>query len=283
MIVVSPIQEKILTSLGKYKFLTSQQALTLVGNKSIQTIYNEVRALRERGFLDSVIYGGVSKTGTLAKFHYLTPKGAKIVADIESVILDKVKFPKSTNTLVKNDFFHRIYTIDLMIAYDRWIHEAGHDPLFFDVYFDKIGSQRRQDEGALKGKTRVDIGKENFIDPDGIFAFRTIQKEQLYVLEVANGLDTKRIIQQIRNVIFACYQGHISEKYQIKVTPKLLVAFEHPSTLKSVQARAKQDEYLDNFDGLDDYLFLGLQSEIKEAWHSSWQNIHGKKVRIWNQ
>jgi hypothetical protein len=72
------------------------------------------------------------------KLHYLTHKGAIIVADITNLGLDNIKYPKSTNTLVKNDFLHRITTIDLRIAYEEWICNTQFDPLFFDVYFDKV-------------------------------------------------------------------------------------------------------------------------------------------------
>jgi hypothetical protein len=281
MIVIPPIQESILKALGKYKFLTSQQLWKLVGNKSLHVIYNDLKVLKERGFSDYIVYGGVSRSGTMAKLHYLTSKGARVTADIEGVSIDQVKYPKSTNTLVKNDFFHRIFTIDMMIAFDKWIAGTEHEPIFFDVYFDKTGSQRKQEEGALKGKTRVEIGKNNFIDPDGIFLYRTNQKDELRILEVANGLDSKRIMQQIRNVVFASYQGYVSEKYKVLTTPKILIAFEKDSTMQAVISRIRVDNYLDSFENLNDYLFFALQSEAKETWSDGWKDISGGTASIW--
>ena len=281
MIVIPPIQESILKALGKYKFLTSQQLWKLVGNKSLHVIYNDLKVLKERGFSDCIVYGGVSRSGTMAKLHYLTSKGARVTADIEGINIEQVKHPKSTNTLVKNDFFHRIFTIDMMIAFDGWIAGTEYEVIFFDVYFDKTGSQRKQDDGALKGKTRVEIGKNNFIDPDGIFLYRTKQKNELRILEVANGLDSKRIIQQIKNVVFASYQGHISEKYKVRTTPKILIAFEQPSTMQAVMKRLRTDDYLGDFESLDNYLFFALQSEARENWAESWQDISGNTANIW--
>lgn len=281
MIVIAPIQESLLKALGKYKFLTSHQAWRLVGNKNIQTIYNDLKVLRDRGFVDCIVYGGVSRSGTMAKLNYLTSKGAKVTADIEGIHLDEVKYPKSTNTLVKNDFFHRIFTIDLMIAFDEWIETTEHQRVFFDVYFDKTGSQRKQEEGSLKGKTRVETGKNLFIDPDGIFLFRTKQKYELCLLEVANGLDSKRILQQIRNVVFASYQGLVSEKYQIQTTPRILIAFEMESTMQAVMKRVRADEYLENFEELEKYLFFGLQSLVKNKWTDGWLDMAGKPAFIW--
>lgn len=280
MIVISPIQESILRGLGKYKFLTSHQAWKLIGNKSLQTIYNDLRVLKERGFVDCIVYGGVSRSGTMAKLYYLTTKGANVCADMEGINADQVKFPKSTNTLVKNDFFHRIYTIDLMISLHHWLNQTDKDLMFLDVYFDKTGSQRKQNEGALKGKTRVNIGNDSFIDPDMIFMYRTKQKESLFVLEVANGLDSKRIVQQIKNVVVASYQGHVSEKYGLRTTPKVLVAFEHEGTMKAVMGRVKTDEYLENFDELEEYLFFTLQEKTKGNWLDGWATLSNTSKSI---
>lgn len=282
MITIPPIQERILKALGKYKFLTSHQAWRLTGNKSLKTIYNEIKTLRDRKFVDCIVYGGVTKSGTMAKLNYLTSKGARVVADIEGIGIDQVIYPKSTNTMVKNDFFHRLYTIDLMIAFDEWIARMDYETVFFDTYFYKTGSQRKQDGGTLKGKTRVEMGDNSFVDPDGIFLFRTKQTNFLYILEVANGLDTKRIVHQIRNVVFATYQGYVSEKYKLQVTPKILVAFEKQSTMQSVMQRVVSDEYLVKFEGLHDYLFFALQSEAKEQWAESWRDISGNSSNIWS-
>ena len=281
MIVISPIQEGILKALGRYKFLTSKQAWKLIGNKNLQTIYNDLRTLRERGFVDCIVYGGVSKSGTMEKLNYLTSKGAKVTAEIDGKNIDQVRHPKSTNTLVKNDFFHRIYTIDLMIAFDAWAEKNEHETIFFDTYFHKTGSQRKQNDGPLKGKTRVEIGSNNFIDPDGIFLFRTQQKEHLQILEVANGLDSKRIIQQIRNVVYASYQGYVSEKYKVKTGPKILIAFERESTMKAVIQRIGLDEYLRNFDDLSKYLFFALQEDARDGWEECWHDVAGNKVSVW--
>lgn len=279
MIVLSPIQERILLNIGRYKFLVSKQMQKLIGNKNIQTIYNDLRTLKERGFVNCVVYGGVTKSGTMHKLYYLTAKGAKVVAEIMRVGLDKVKYPKSTNTLVKNDYFHRIFTIDAMISFDLWTEDFDRDVLFFDVYFDKVGSQRGGSVGTLQTKTRIKIGEDSYIDPDGIFAYRTIQGDKLFVLEVANGVDTKRIVKQLKNVVFASYEGIISEKYGVKTTPKVLLIFEHESTLQAVVSRVANDEYLNRFEELKNYVFISTHAQVSQDWRDSWRNIEGEATR----
>ena len=252
----------------------------LVGSKNIQTIYNDLRSLKERGFVDCIVYGGVTKSGTMHKLHYLTTKGAGVVAEVLGIELSKVKYPKSTNTLVKNDFFHRIFTIDAMISFDSWSDDFDRDVLFFDVYFDKVGSQRGGSVGTLRTKTRVQTGPDTYIDPDGIFAYTGgDDKERLFALEVANGVDTKRIVKQLREVVFASYQGFIAEKHKIKATAKILIIFEHESTLQAVISRVASDEYLNRFEGLKEYVFVGTHSQVSQDWRGSWRNIEGKAVK----
>lgn len=196
----------------------------------------------------------------MQKLHYLTRKGAAIVAESEGIELESVKYPKSTNTLVKNDFLHRIATIDLMIAFDERIDKMGYEKLFFDVYFDMVGSQRKQAESALKSKTRIQLDDRQFIDPDGIFAFEDGNGVRLFVLEVANGHDSKRVLEQIRRNLIASYKGLVGDKYGIAQTATLLVVFDRPELLKGTMQRVVSDEQLKWFEGVERYLFLGLQS-----------------------
>ncbi|GEM_PF-4266585 len=93
-----------------------------------------------------------------------------------------------------------------MIAFDEWVNTTKHVKLFFDVYFDTVGSQRDKSKGTLKRMTRVDLDLENFIDPDGIFAYQDDLVVRLFTLEVANGQDSKRVIEQIKKNLFASYK-----------------------------------------------------------------------------
>lgn len=170
--------------------------------------------------------------------------------------MEQIKYPKATNTLVKNDFLHRIHTLDLMIAYNKWIDTAGHHKLFFDVYFDTNGSQRDQKNGALRSKTRIEMGNQGFIDPDGIFAFEQQDMCRVFVLEMANGFDTRRIVEQIRKNLMASYNGLVGDKYGLPHTATLLVVVEYDTMLKNVLQRVKEEMFLQKFDGLERYIFL---------------------------
>lgn len=243
-------------------------------------IYEDARALREKGLIGSIVYGGVSRTGTMQKLHYLTRKGAVVLAEAEGIEMDTVKYPKSTNTLVKNDFSHRIATISMMIAFDKRLGSTTYEKLFFDVYFDMVGSQRKQVESALRSKTRMQLDEQHFIDPDGIFAFEGDGGARLFVLEVANGHDTKRVVEQIRRNLFASYTGLVGDKYGIKQTATVFVVFDRQELMKGTIKRVIADPQLQKFEGIDKYLFFGLQQEVKNGWASHRANIYGEHVDI---
>ncbi len=202
------------------------------------------------------------------------------MAGIEQLDLEQIKYPKATNTLVKNDFLHRIHTLDLMIAYDKWIDTAGYNKLFFDVYFDTNGSQRDQKNGALRSKTRIEMGNQGFIDPDGIFAFEQQDMCRIFVLEMANGFDTKRIVEQIKKNLMASYNGLVGDKYGLPHTATLLVVVEYDTMLKNVLHRIKEELFFQKFNGLERYLFLGFHQTLMDSWASSWFDVNGNLAPI---
>jgi hypothetical protein len=122
------------------------------------------------------------------------------------------------------------------------------------------------------------MGNQGFIDPDGIFAYQIGQIIRLFVLEVANGFDTKRIVEQIKRNLMASYNGLIGEKYDLPQTAVILVALEHPEMMKNTLQRIKEDALLQKFADMGKYLFLGLQSELKEIRDSKWLDIDGQNA-----
>jgi Fe2+ or Zn2+ uptake regulation protein len=61
MISISPTNEKILRNLAKYKYLSTEQIKRLIKVKHKQQVYENLKLLREKGLVDSVIYGAVSR------------------------------------------------------------------------------------------------------------------------------------------------------------------------------------------------------------------------------
>jgi hypothetical protein len=279
MITIPPIQEKILRQLADYKFLTVEQLKRLLKVNHKNSIYQPVQILSEKGFVEALIYGAVSRVGTSQKLHFLTAKGAKIVGSFPEI--DKIRYPKSHSTMVKNDFYHRIHTVDTQISFYSWVEENNFIASFFDVYFDTIGSQKGQGINS-RSITRIDFNGNVYIVPDSIFCFDTPQEKNLCVLEIANGRDTGRVLKQIDKNLEAIYNGLVSDKYQIKKSPTLLIAFEHIEHQKGVMKAVKEGVLMKKFEDLPTSLFFGLQENIRTDWAKSWVNINGENAEWWH-
>jgi hypothetical protein len=281
MIVIKPIQERILAGLARYKFLTvSQMERLKVGHKN--WTYIELRELEKGGFTKSVQYGVGTRSGVKTeKLHFLTPKGAKLyVESVKGLSLEQIKYPKSHNTIVKNDFAHRMSMINTQISFDHWTKENGFETIFFDTYFDTVGSNRNKEKGgALRPKTRLDFGGGNFADPDGILLYSTGSKKKLWVMEVFNGNDSGRVVKQLRNICYAILHGITADKYGVKLPERALITFEHEANMKASIERMKQDPYFD-MEGIEDFFYFSLAEKTWGDFGGSWVRMDGKRVKL---
>lgn len=278
MISISPANEMALRYLAFYKFLSTDQLQKLTNVKHKQQVYENLRNLRDKGLIDSLVYGAVTRVGTTIKLNFLTYKGAKALGKLPD--LEIIRFPKSTTTLFKNDFYHRIHTIDLWISFNLWLQSTAFRLLFYDVYFDSIGHQK-SDILKSTSKTKVTLSENSCITPDCIFAIEKPEGEQkLYILEVTNGRDTGRTTRQITNNLLAMYKGFVSNKYSIKKTPLLLVAFENEIHKDGVKKAIFDAGFLSTFKNIEHYLFFALQKEATENWKLAWEDIHGNKANL---
>lgn len=281
----SVLRTQIMYLLAEYGFLTPHQVAKLTGCH-IKSAYRAISVLEELGICGAVKLGSTRQMFGTHKTNHLTVRGANIVADDQSTPIEKVRHPKANEVFIKTNFFHTNYTVDMMMSMDKWLSSNSIGLIFRDVYFDKVGSQRNG--GTLRGKTRVEsVDKQLIIDPDIIFAYQD-DKERMFLLEVANGVDTLRFTNQIRNYLLGIYGKHIVYKYRnsgnpFNIYPRLLVAFEFANAMKSVINRLLKRQYADSFERLDEFIFFGVQSEIKEDWANSWVNLHGEKVNLFQK
>lgn len=281
MIVIKPIQERILAGLAHYKFLTATQMECLkVGHKN--WVYVELRGLEKGGFTKSVQYGVGTRNGVKTeKLHFLTPKGAKLYAgSVKGVSMEQVKHPKSHNSIVKNDLAHRISMINTQISYDRWTGQNEFETVFFDTYFDTVGNNRNKEKGgALRPKTRLDFGGGNFADPDGILLYDTGSKKKLWILEVFNGNDSGRVVKQLRGICYAILHGITADKYGLKLPERALITFEHEPNMKASIERMNADPYF-KMDGIEGYFYFGLAEKIWGDFGKNWVKMTGEVVSL---
>jgi hypothetical protein len=224
-------------------------------------------------------FGLIPAKGRFEDIHFLTEKGAKELQANTELEPDQIRHPSRSATFFKNDYLHRVSTIDMMIAFNQWSDRQDYQIDFFETYFDKVGSQRGSKNG-IQNKTRLDLPDGQNISPDGIIKYTTPNNSFLYCMEMYNGKDTKRVNEQVRKLIYATFEGIPSIKYKHNKANRNLIVFEHENYQRSAIERIKNDPYLVQFDGLDQFLLFSTISKVKKDFSGSWVTLNGELVNL---
>lgn len=92
---------------------------------------------RKKPLVGSASFGVNPKLGKLESIHFLTSHGATLIQE-RLHPTDPIRFPKRDTVLFAQDYYHRIYTIDVHINFHQWAVDSNFELLFFLVYFDKL-------------------------------------------------------------------------------------------------------------------------------------------------
>lgn len=288
MKVFTNIDEKILRQLAHYKFLTLSHLVKLgTGEKTY--VSSRLKLLRDDGFVGVSKYGGVyvkgQGGGRVENINYLLPKGAKFLAEnISELPLEKIHYPKNIDGIFRNDYYHRISTINIQVSFELWAKEQGYQPLFFHTYFHKVGAAKKTKENdPLKSITRVVFRNSSFIEPDIIFAYDNSGERKIFVCEVCNGKDTTRHVEALKRLGDAIAEGLITnmykEEYSIEVSPRILCTVETEDMLRLVLKRIKSDSYFTK-GWMEQAFFFQVADKIWKNFNSCWINIKNMPERI---
>ena len=281
MIIINPIKERILQQLAHYKFLTVSQFVMLgVGHTS--KVREGTRQLSELGLTKHAEYATVTrKKGQADRIHFLTRKGVKILMEELGYREEQIRYPRSVNSIFKSDYFHRISTINTRISYEKWARENGFEQSFFDTYFDKVGSQRNQEEtGALHSLTQIQFHDGHYVQPDAIFSYvKPDIKQKLWMLEVWNGNNTKNVLDRLEELRTAIQEGIPSEKYGLQVPSRIINTFEYEGNMKAVlHGLSQKNEF--SLGGIENYFYFGLAESIWQNFDDSFVNLKGDRVKM---
>lgn len=225
---------KALESLAKYKYLTASQMVRLGVKSHRNNIYPALQPLQEgkRPLIDKISFGIVPKVGRLEAVYYLTAKGADFLTDELGFESDSVRFPKNLSSFFHRDYFHRIETIDFHIVLEQWAEYSSYSISVSDFYFDMEGSNRSKTKSQrLTPKTKVVIDdKGSFLVTDAVFKIETPSSNHLFLIEIHNGKDTKRLLSQIDKHQKALYKGAPSIKYGFDKANRVAIVFELESS-----------------------------------------------------
>lgn len=273
---LTPQQANFLTALAKFKYMSRSQFVAYQVAKKNPSLQNNLTILREKKLINRYGFATVPTKGRMEDLYFLTEKGAKIVSENLDIPLDLVKYPNRSTTEFKNDYSHRVATVNTMISFVLWAKKQGYEIDFFDTYYDKVGSQRKSETG-VQSKTRLDLPNQTNISPDSIIKYDGQDKSYLFCIEVYNGKDTKRVIEQLRKLSYATFEGIPSKKYNHPKGNRNLIIFEHESYMQATIDRIKQDPYLGQFEGLERFFYFKSIEAVKNDFGGSWSDLEGKK------
>lgn len=272
---ITNTQTQILESLARFKYLTNGLISEIIGKGKNWVINSGTIPLKERDLIGVINFGVHPTTGKLPNIYFLRPKGVKMLVDDLHYDPEEIRHPKGQNIFAK-DYFHRLETIKTHIGADAFIKSIDGELITFETYYDKIGSNRT--DGSMTS-TKLDLPDGSFIIPDGVLKYKkSDQSDVLFLLEVYKGKDTKRVIQQVRKLIYAIYNGVPSRKYNYDKSARLLLLFETEKALKSAITRIKQDEYLQQFEHLEKCIFSRDLDSIEKNFATHWVDLHFQSV-----
>lgn len=98
----------------------------------------------------------------------------------------------------------------------------------------------------------------------------------LYLLEMYDGKDTKRVMEQIRKHAEAIGLGTPSRKYGLQKSHRVLCVFEFESNKNAVLERMQADKVLSEM--TNHFLLKTLGNAQPLNFRDRWQNINGEWV-----
>lgn len=269
-------ETSLLESLALYKFLTNPQIEALGVKKGAPNVRTFTKQFMDKypGIIERVSMGLQAQAGRIPHLYYLTPKGAQFVEETLEIDPENIKHPAPNAVAGFRDFAHRVSTIDFFISLRKWAEAQGFEVLFTDAYFDKTGANRGTEK--LRAKTKIDVGA-GYIIPDGMAMIETNERKHLFALEVYNGQDTKRVIEQLEKHRVAISDGSPSMKYGFDRGNFVAVVFDSAESKNAVIKRMRENS---NFQNFKDYFKFRAIADFKESFYDDWELFDGSKVNF---
>ena len=233
---------QVMEHLYAYRFLTAPQLLRLGVASHVNSLRRTLRRFETgRKYVDWAEFGVLPRIGRLPRVYYLTERGAHYLAEAWRVEPAEINYPRGVK-LFSRDYFHRGATIDFHIELCRFAAQYGLTVEVFHSYFDTAGANRNENPAyRLHHLSKVPL-EDSFFIPDAIFAVRASDGSRyLFVLEVYNGIDTKRVHAQLEKHLVALGEGRISELYGYPRAHRVLCVFETESALQAAVRRLCED------------------------------------------
>ena len=268
-------QDKVLRALATYKFLTTGQLLILKimtdranMNKQLAELKN-----RSRPLIGSITFGVHPTFGKLESIHYLTSHGVCLLLECYGEQFT-VKYPKGSNQIFQQDYFHRINLITVQIELYSWASKNEVSVLLFRTYFDKLSSGKTK---GFRAESAIEIHGDNYLIADALCLLKTKRREELYAIEMYNGDDTSRVHQSLFGHLQALKNGQPSRQFGLGYGSRVLCVFEKDIyKLKAMKRVAEDPRFVSS---KVHFLFKSME-ELQTDNFFDWWLFDGGKVGL---
>lgn len=230
----------ILEHLATYSFLTKSQINYLWIVVCDKTYYQIMKRLREPScrYVQTRKFPPHPKYWALEDMHYLLPRWRKYLIHQQKRQPWNITMPFWASRFT-TDYDHRKKTIRIHIVLKRAFDQSGYNIQHYAHYFK--GAPIPQ-TWWRECSTKIAV-HDGFLRADSIYLIKNDSKHRLFCVEMHNGYDVIRIIQQLKQYWKALSLGSPSKKYGLSISCVVLVVFEYESTMHTTIERMQQDVF----------------------------------------
>ena len=288
MFLISPTKEKILRHLAEYKYLCVSHFLKLGVTSSPQYCRREIRELKNKfdfiGRMDVVsISEALKKRIEIKKvrqegIYFLTKKGAEFLDEEARLDIRGIRYPKRIKKSLSNDYFHRISSVSLHIAYNQWIEKNDFKHKETLLYYDK---RKKFKKLKTKIESRIKLKNGDTKTPDLVMGYENKEGEgKVFIIEIYNGSRKTYLIEETKELITALQENHeLSLRVGVEKFPRILITCEDTAKIKRAIDGIKKDPFF-NFKQIDQMLFFNTDSQVWEDFGSNWVNLSGEVINL---
>lgn len=265
---INNTQLAILEALGRFQYLTTQQMIDWGVTRNKRHLYAVLQTMEGKPSspVRKMNFGAIAGIGRLHSIYHLTRYGVEI---LQYADCDRIQYPNKPVVFTR-DYFHRVGSIDLHIAFEKWAKENGGSIEKFDTYYDRTGRSLR---GFPAPKTTIKW-HDNQITPDAIcLLLGSDTLPRLCAIELHRGRDMLRLDKQIIQYSKAIELDAIENAYDYKQAGRVLLVFEDEIALETCKRRVLGLGLNDN---VLSRLFLNTSENVKADLVANWQTIQGE-------
>ncbi|CAM2068890.1 hypothetical protein SCOR_26215 [Sulfidibacter corallicola] len=240
MIVISPIERRLLLALAAFRLLTHSQMyrLQIAHSSYLRTLTHKLCSFPNPAY---PLVGRLKKNrfGCMEHMFFLTGAGALFLG----IVPDKKLWPcpPRHRESAYDDYWHRKYCVDFHIALVLALRQSDLAELeHIDRYYLSQAGSKNAAHHSVCAQSRIVFPEgQQFFVPDMNFLLQGKTNSSiraLYTLEMINGRNTKRVLQQVFRHTEAHEQGAFSARYGMQVSAVLLL-FSSDQALEAVRRR----------------------------------------------